>query len=74
MLGFFAERNELLMPHVPTSAEYPDEIKLIEQLGFKIEGNGKRETMEKTLRRNKTHAYIYFGMHLCDAYIGRLFV
>ena len=30
--------------------------------------------MEKTLRRNKTHAYIYFGMHLCDAYIGRLFV
>ena len=74
MLGFFAERSAIFLPHVASAAEIPDEVKLIESRGFRIEANGKRETMEKTLRINRTHAYIYFGMHLCDAYIGRLFV
>ena len=42
--------------------------------GFRLDSSGKREGMDRTLIRNKTHAYIYFGMHLSDAYIGRLFV
>ena len=42
--------------------------------GFRLGPDNKREGMDKTLIRNKTHAYIYFGMQLSDAYIGRLFV
>ena len=47
---------------------------LCEQRGFRMSGAGTREKMEETIKRTRTQSFIYFGMMICDAYIGRLFI
>ena len=74
VFGFIADRNMMFLPHVPSAAEIPDSIKLCEQRGFRMVSDGRREKMELTINRLKTHSYIFFSMHLSDAYIGRLFI
>ena len=37
-------------------------------------GAGTREKMEDSIKRTRTQSFIFFGMMLCDAYIGRLFI
>ena len=39
-----------------------------------MSGAGTREKMEETIKRTRTQSFIYFGMQICDAYIGRLFI
>ena len=75
ILGFIGARCMLFWPHLPTEKEIPDLKELCDMRGFRMNRvDGKREKMEDTIKRTRTQSFIFFSMHLCEAYIGRLFV
>ena len=74
VLGFIASKNMLFLPHVPDESEIENHKKLCDFRGFRLGPDGKRERTDLTFGRLRVHSYIYFSMHHCDAYIGRLFI
>ena len=73
ILGFIGARCMLFWPHIPSEKEIPDLKELCDMRGFRMK-DGKREKIEDTIKRTRTQSFIFFSMHLCDAYIGRLFI
>lgn len=73
MIGRIFKANKLLIPLIPKIENYKNENELIEDLGYKISPDGKREKYGVTMERIKSYVRIIFSLMSDDAYIARLF-
>ena len=71
-LAFVVTRNRLFCPQIVEQGNMTEE-QWLEIQGFRLKG-ARRESTRETFDRLKLLSVIYVGMHISDAYIGRLFL